>query len=502
MALLKACGIFYMDTKTIFEASVPGRRAVVPPALDVPLAELPDAVRRNTPLDLPELSELDVVRHFTRLSQRNFGVDSHFYPLGSCTMKYNPKIAEAVAANQAFAGLHPHLSSVDVYLENCQGALEIIYHMESLLAEIGGMAAGCLQPMAGAHGELTGMLLIAAYHRDAGDHHRNIVLIPDSAHGTNPASAAMAGYHVKEIPSNANGTIDLEAFNRLLDNNVAAVMLTCPNTHGLFEHDVLTLAAAAHEAGALLYYDGANLNAIIGKCRPGDLGFDVMHFNLHKTFGTPHGMGGPGSGAIAVKELLVPFLPSPRVHRQNDSFCLHTPPKSIGKVSPFFGSFLVALRAYVYLRTLGKEGLKQISSYAVLNANYVLHQLKEALDVPFPGYCMHECLLSALPLTERYGVRALDIAKALLDRGFHAPTVYFPLTVKECLMIEPTETESKETLDVFCKAVLEIVQIAQADPNALHRTPISLPVGRLDEVKAAKELDCAELSSAHDQKYA
>jgi len=482
-----------MGSKTIFEASVPGRRAVMPPPLDVPEALLPESLRRDTPLPLPEMSEFDVVRHFTRLSQRNFGVDSQFYPLGSCTMKYNPKVAEVVAALPGFAGLHPQLGCFDAYLDDCGGALELVYEMEQLLAEIGGMQAGCLQPMAGAHGELTGVLLIAAYHRDRGDAARDTILIPDSAHGTNPASAAIAGFKVQTIPSTPLGTVDLDAFKSLLGPHVAGVMLTCPNTHGLFEPGVAEVAALAHKAGALMYYDGANLNAIIGRCRPGDLGFDVMHFNLHKTFGTPHGMGGPGSGAIAVAACLEPYLPGPRVVKAGDGFALREPEKSIGKISPFYGSFLVVVRAYAYILAMGGAGLKGVSGLAVLNANYMLSRLRQAYPAAFEGFCMHECLLTAAALAAGKGVHALDIAKALLDRGLHAPTIYFPLTVKECLMIEPTETESRETLDVFCDALLEIARIADEAPDTLHAAPVNLPVGRLDEVKAAKELNCADV---------
>lgn len=480
-------------SKTIFEASVAGRFAVLPDTLDVPEAVLPESLRRDTPLALPEMSELDVIRHFTRLSQKNFGVDSQFYPLGSCTMKYNPKIAEVVGALPGFSNVHPQQGSFEVYLKSCQGALELVYELEQLLAEIGGMSAGSLQPMAGAHGELTGVLLIAAYHRDLGDTGRDTILIPDSAHGTNPASAAIAGFKVETLPSNKDGVVDLDAFKALLGPHVAGVMLTCPNTHGVFEPDVARVAALAHEAGALMYYDGANLNAIVGRCRPGEMGFDVMHYNLHKTFGTPHGMGGPGSGAIAVGEKLRPYLPGPRVVKEDSCFSLRSPEKSIGKITPFFGSFLVGLRAYAYIRGLGTEGLKRVSAYAVLNANYVLARLRETLPAAYEGLCMHECLLTAEKLTTDKGVRALDMAKALLDRGFHAPTVYFPLTVKECLMIEPTETESRETLDAFCEAIREIVALAETDPEALHKAPQHLPVGRLDEVKAARDLNCADL---------
>lgn len=484
-----------MDEKTIFEKSVRGRRGVGPDPLDVPEVPLPGVLQRSTPLELTELSEPEVVRHFTRLSKRNFGVDSHFYPLGSCTMKYNPKIAEAVARLQGFTDIHPHLSSVEAYLQECQGALELVFEVERTLAEVAGMHAACLQPMAGAHGELTGVLMIAAYHRQRCDSKRNVVLIPDSAHGTNPASAAMAGFRVDTIPSTREGVVDFDRYTEMLNENVAAVMLTCPNTHGLFEARVTDIAESAHRAGALMYYDGANLNAIIGQCRPGELGFDVMHFNLHKTFGTPHGMGGPGSGAIAVGEILKEFLPGPRIMRQGEGYTTAYPPHSIGRMAPFFGNFLVAVRAMAFLLKTGDEGLRQVSRMAVLHANYVLARIGNAFDALFPAPCMHECVLSAASLAEKHGVRALDIAKALLDRGFHAPTVYFPLTVREGMMIEPTETESKETLDAFCDAMLELAGLAAEQPDFLRQSPHTTPVGRLDEVKAARTLDCACLPS-------
>ncbi|NLN91747.1 MAG: aminomethyl-transferring glycine dehydrogenase subunit GcvPB [Candidatus Hydrogenedens sp.] len=482
-----------MDKRTVFEASVAGRQAIMPPPLDVPLAEMPEELKRSTPLALPELSELDVVRHFTRLSRKNFGVDSHFYPLGSCTMKYNPKIAEVAASHPGFTDLHPQLISCESYLKSCQGALRLIYEMEELLAEIGGLDAGCTQPMAGAHGELTGVLLIAAYHRDHGNKGRDTILVPDSAHGTNPASAAIAGFKVREVASTSCGIVDFEDFKKCLADDVAGVMLTCPNTHGLFEPHVAEMSALAHEAGALMYYDGANLNAIVGRARPGELGFDVMHYNLHKSFGTPHGMGGPGSGAIAVNALLAPYLPGPRVVKSGNNFVLEEPEKTIGPMTPFFGNFLVVVRAFAYLRALGGEGLKEVSKLAALNANYLLHRLKEEFPAAYEGLCMHECLLTAEKMEKESGISALDIAKALLDRGFHAPTVYFPLTVKEGLMIEPTETESRETLDAFCDAMMDIARLAKEDPDALHRAPETLPVGRLDEVKAARMLDCADL---------
>jgi len=479
--------------RLIFEKSRAGRRGVVLDTLDVPEAGLPADVCRESAAALPEASELDVVRHFTQLSMRNFGVDSHFYPLGSCTMKYNPKMAEAVSGHPGYRDLHPQLSASPVYGDCIQGALETVYELERLLGEVSGMKAVSLQPIAGAHGELTGVLLIAAYHRARNNANKNIMLIPDSAHGTNPASAAIAGFEVVQVPSNGDGTIHLEAFANALNERVAGIMLTCPNTHGLFEPDVRRIADLAHQHDALLYYDGANLNAIIGQCRPGDLGFDVMHFNLHKTFATPHGMGGPGSGPVGVGERLAAYLPGPRVARTAEGrFVMETPPESIGKIAPFFGNFLIGLRAYAYILQQGAEGLKEVSRNAVLNANYVLARLRDKYQPAFPSGFMHECVLTASPQAEK-GVHALDIAKALLDRGFHAPTIYFPLTVKESVMIEPTETESKETLDAFCDAMLEIAALVESNPEGLHDTPTSLPVGRLDEVRAARELNCAFL---------
>ncbi len=473
----------------IFEKSRPGRRGIVLDALDVPMAEFPKALARQEDAALPEVSELDVVRHFSNLSRLNFGVDTHFYPLGSCTMKYNPKFAEAVAAEPNFAQLHPHLSTCPAYWPMCQGAFELIYRTESLLAEIAGMRAACLQPIAGAHGELTGALLIAAYHRAKGNQ-KNIILIPNSAHGTNPASAAIAGFEVKQVPSREDGTLDVEAFKKALDASVAGVMMTCPNTHGLFEPAVAEIAAMAHAVDALMYYDGANLNAIVGRCRPGDLGFDVMHYNLHKTFATPHGMGGPGSGPVGVAERLLPYLPGPRVVKTDEGFGLEWPEKSIGKIAAFFGNFMIALRAYAYIRALGAEGLRGVSGNAVLNANYIHTRLKDAYASAFNGRFMHECVFSATPQAKR-GARALDIAKALLDQGFHAPTIYFPLTVKESIMIEPTETESKETLDAFCDAMLEIARRIEEEGENFASAPEKTPVGRLDEVRAAKELNCS-----------
>ncbi len=474
----------------IFEKSREGRRGIRLDDLDVPEAAFPEEHRRKDGPRLPEVSELDVVRHFTNLSRMNFGIDSHFYPLGSCTMKYNPKMAEAVAADSRYADLHPHLSSTPAYWPACEGAFQLMYETAHLLAEISGMQEVSLQPIAGAHGELTGTLLMAAYHRDKGNTHKDTIIIPDSAHGTNPASAAIAGYKVVEVPSGKDGVLHLDKFREVLTDNVAGVMLTCPNTHGLFEPDVRAMADLAHEVDALLYYDGANLNAIVGRSRPGDMGFDVMHFNLHKTFATPHGMGGPGSGSVGVGHRLAPYLPGPQVSREGGRYSLTMPEKSIGRMAPFFGNFMVALRAYAYMRQLGSEGLKAVADHAVLNANYMWARLKEAYTPAFEGPFMHESVFTAAPQAKQ-GVRALDIAKALLDEGLHAPTVYFPLTVKESMMIEPTETESKETLDRFCDVMIELADKAAKDGKALHEAPRNLPVGRLDEVRAAKELNCA-----------
>ncbi len=474
----------------IYEKSRKGRRGIRFDALDVPEAAFPEEFRRKDDAALPEVSEFDVVRHYTNLSRRNFGVDSHFYPLGSCTMKYNPKMAEAVAGNEGFAHLHPHLSSSAAYWPNCQGAFQLMHDLERLLAEIAGMQEVSLQPIAGAHGELTGTLLMAAYHRAKGNTHKDTIIIPDSAHGTNPASAAIAGYKVLEVPSDRDGTIHLDAFQEVLTDKVAGLMLTCPNTHGLFESDVRKIADLAHEVDALLYYDGANLNAIMGRCRPGDLGFDVMHFNLHKTFATPHGMGGPGSGPVGVGERLAPYLPGPRLKKAGDSLEIHMPAKSIGRMAAFFGNFMMAVRAYAYIRQLGSEGLTEVSNHAVLNANYIHARLKEAYQPAFSKRFMHECVFTATPQT-KHGVRALDLAKALLDYDLHAPTVYFPTTVKESMMIEPTETESKETLDRFCDVMLDLAKQAEKDSAALTEAPRRMPVGRLDEVRAAKELNCA-----------
>ncbi len=480
----------------IFNKSIKGRRGATPPLLDVPCgAIIPEEYKRVHGLDLCELSELDVVRHFTELSRMNFGVDTNFYPLGSCTMKYNPKACETIAQLEGFSSLHPLLPQLRHGGMLTQGALAVIYELERLLCEITGMDAFTLQPMAGAHGELTGMMLIAAYHKNKGNK-KNEVIIPDEAHGTNPSSASIAGFSVRSAPTDLQtGMIDVEKLSELVGPQTAAIMMTNPNTLGIFNSRIKEIADMAHKADALLYYDGANLNAILGKFRPGDADFDVMHVNLHKTFATPHGGGGPGAGPVGVKKHLEEFLPISRViKRMDNTFTLNYDyPKSIGYIAPFYGNFSVCLKAYAYILMLGAEGLVEVSENAVLNANYLMHSLKDDYHVPFPRTCMHECVLSAKNQLE-HGVSALDIAKSLIDKGFHPPTIYFPLIVKESLMIEPTETESKETLDSFIAAMKEIADQAKQDPHSFHDAPRTTPVSRLDEVKAARDMDCALVS--------
>lgn len=477
-----------MSIPTIFRKSVRGRKGAMP-GEPVRRAEafLPKELLRDKRPGLPELSELDVVRHFTALSNLNFGVDGNFYPLGSCTMKYNPKFMEHVASMPGFMNLHPLMAQLRGAGHYTQGALEVMYETEQLLCEITGMNAFTLHPMAGAHGELTGVMLIAAYHKDKGNR-KTKVICPDSAHGTNPASAALGGYEVVNVPSR-DGVIDPEELAKVLDDETAALMMTCPNTLGLFERDLPRIVAMLHEKDALLYYDGANLNAIMGKMRVGDVGFDVVHLNLHKTFATPHGGGGPGAGPVGVCERLAPFLPISRVVKLRDGqfFLDYDYPKSIGYMAPFYGNFGVVLKAYAYILRLGREGLERVSEHAVLNANYLRKRLESHLEIPFNRVCMHEFVASAMEQAEK-GVRALDIAKALLDKGHHAPTVYFPLIVKECLMVEPTETESRETLDVFVDDLLDILQTAAKNPEAVAHAPERTPIGRLDETKAARDM--------------
>ncbi len=476
--------------RLIFDKSVAGRRAVRLPAQDVPDDPLFDqGLCRAAPAELPEVSELDAVRHFTRLSQTNFSVDTHFYPLGSCTMKYNPKLGECVARLEGFADLHPLLPQLRGGGLLTQGALAVLYECEQLLKEITGMAGFTMQPLAGAHGALTGIMMMAAYHRSLG-RKRSKVLVPDSAHGTNPASAAIAGYEVVPVPSDERGLVDIRALRGLLDEEVAGFMMTCPNTLGLFEEEVHEIARAVHLAGGLMYYDGANLNAILGKCRPGDVGFDIVHLNLHKTFGTPHGSGGPGAGPVGVNEQLVRFLPISLVKKRDDgTFALdYDRPDSIGYIAPFYGNFGVIVKAYAYILSLGREGLLEVAENAVLNANYLMARLKGHYDVACQDSCMHEFVISAAAQA-RSGAAALDIAKALIDRGFHPPTVYFPLTVKEAMMVEPTETESKETLDAFAEAMTEIARLAREDPQQLRDAPKNTPVSRLDITAAERRMD-------------
>ncbi|EEG76225.1 Glycine dehydrogenase (decarboxylating) [Dethiobacter alkaliphilus AHT 1] len=471
--------------KLLFEMGRPGRKGYSLPQLDVPDRSvdelLPAKMQRKAPLDMPELSEGEVIRHYTELSTRNHGVDSGFYPLGSCTMKYNPKVNEEVAGMPGFALVHPLQDQSTI-----QGALELLYKTEKELKEVTGMDRLTFQPVAGAHGELTGLMVIQAYHRAKGEE-RTKVLVPDSAHGTNPATATMAGYDVVQIPSNEQGLVDVKALKEALDEKVAALMLTNPNTLGLFEEEILEISKAVHEVGGLLYYDGANLNAIMGYARPGDMGFDVVHLNLHKTFATPHGSGGPGSGPIGVKEKLTPFLPVPLVEKDGADYYLNYElPQSIGKVHGFYGNFGVVVKAYTYLRMMGKEGLKQASADAVLNANYLMERLKKTYYLPYDRVCKHEFVLSAREQKKK-GAGAGDIAKALLDYGYHPPTVYFPLIVEDALMVEPTETEGKETLDGFASTMEEIAEAINKDPEKIKSAPHTTVVGRLNEVKAARE---------------
>lgn len=480
----------------IFDKSTAGRYGSSLPEFDVPKNDsISPSLRRKEAAEMPEVSELDVIRHYSLLSRKNFGVDTHFYPLGSCTMKYNPKFHENIATLPGFASLHPLLPQLRHGGALTQGALAVIYETERALSDILGFEQFTMQPLAGAHGELTGVMLIAAYHKAKGDDNRQVMLIPDSAHGTNPASAAVAGFKTKEIPTDDNGNTDISALKEALGPDVAGIMLTCPNTLGLFDCNVREACKLVHEAGGLTYCDGANLNAIIGRVRPGDLGFDVMHVNLHKTFSTPHGGGGPGSGPVGVVEKLVPYLPISRVIKRADgTYSLEYNHKdSIGYIAPFYGNFAIILRTYAYILTLGREGIPRISENAVINANYMRKKLKPYYDEEYERICMHECVFSA-SRQANHGVHALDIAKALIDKGIHPPTIYFPLIVKEALMIEPTETESKETMDVFVQAMIEIAQLAENEPEKVINCPLTTPVGRLDETKAARQPDIADLN--------
>jgi glycine dehydrogenase subunit 2 len=470
--------------KLIYEKSRPGRRASAIPQHDgLPAAEVPEELRRAEPPRLPEVPEFELVRHFTELSTRNFGIDNGFYPLGSCTMKYNPRVNERLVGLPGFASLHP-LQDVD----GVQGALDLEWRLQEILAEVTGLHAVSLQPAAGSQGELTGLMLVRAYFEERGEsEQRRKVVIPDTAHGTNPASVTMAGYEVTPVKTDPRGNIDVDDLRTKVDEHTAALMLTNPSTLGLFDENIEEVAKIFHDAGALMYYDGANLNAVCGISRPGDMGFDIVHINLHKTFSQPHGGGGPGGGPIAVRDVLEPYLPVPAVVRKDDgSFDLDFDrPKSIGKVRAYTGPFGVFVRSYAYIRAYGPR-LREMSETAVLNANYVLARLKDAYELPYDRLCMHEFVLSARNLKRDYGVTALDVAKRLMDYGYHPPTIYFPLVVPEALLIEPTETETKETLDAFCDAMLAIAKEAAENPQLLKDAPHHRPVRRLDEVRAAK----------------
>ena len=477
-----------MSEPQLCDLSAPGRQGVRFPQPDVPLSDLPTSLLRGE-LPMPELSEMDVIRHFTRLSQLNYSIDTGFYPLGSCTMKYNPKVNEEAARLPGFAWAHPMQP-----IETVQGSLAMMYQLQEWLKEIGGFAGITLQPAAGAHGELTGVLIMRAYHHANNDDKRDKILIPDSAHGTNPASSVMSGMRVVELKSDARGNVDLEALRAECDDTLAGLMLTNPNTLGLFDENVEEVVRLVHEAGGLVYGDGANMNALLGVIRPGDLGIDVLHYNLHKTFSTPHGGGGPGSGPVGVCAKLAPFLPSPVVDviEEGDEdlpplFGFIDPPKSIGRVKAFHGHFGMIVRAYIYIMMNGAEGMRKIAEHAVLNANYLLARLRDTYHVPYDRICMHEFVAEGR-WDDAPEVHALDIAKRLMDYKFHPPTNYFPLIVHEALMIEPTETENKETLDAFADALIKIAEEAHTDPQLLKDAPHITPIGRVDEVKAAKDL--------------
>ncbi|KGF27574.1 MULTISPECIES: aminomethyl-transferring glycine dehydrogenase subunit GcvPB [Staphylococcus] len=482
----------------IFERSREGRYAYSLPQSDIKTDSvesiLDDKFIRKNKAEFPEVAELDLVRHYTELSNKNFGVDSGFYPLGSCTMKYNPKINEKIARIPGFAESHPLQEE-----EQVQGSLEIVYSLQEELKEITGMDEVTLQPAAGAHGEWTALMIFKAYHLDNGEGHRDEVIVPDSAHGTNPASASFAGFKAVTVKSNERGEVDIEDLKRVVNENTAAIMLTNPNTLGIFEKNIMEIREIVHEAGGLLYYDGANLNAIMDKVRPGDMGFDAVHLNLHKTFTGPHGGGGPGSGPVGVKKELASYLPKPMVIKDGDTFKYDNDIKnSIGRVKPFYGNFGIYLRAYTYIRTMGAEGLREVSEAAVLNANYIKASLKDHYEIPYEQYCKHEFVLSGSKQKE-HGVRTLDMAKRLLDFGVHPPTIYFPLNVEEGMMIEPTETESKETLDYFIDAMIQIAEEAKNDPDKVLEAPHSTIIDRLDETTAARK-PVLKFDNLHEEK--
>lgn len=477
-----------MKVKTIFDKSQKGRKGVALPPLDVSTdTKIKSTFLREEKAKLPQVSEFDAIRHFTNLSNKNMSIDKNFYPLGSCTMKYNPKIVERIASLDGFINLHPHVITNN-FSDDVQGSLETIDMLEKNLCEVTGMSAFTTTPQAGAHGEMLGIMMIDKYHKSKGEK-RKYIIVPDSSHGTNPATAAMVGYEVITIKSDENGAIDFETFKKKMSRDVAAVMLTVPNTLGMYNKRIKELCEVAHEYDALMYYDGANMNAIMGVVRPGDIGFDVIHINVHKTFATPHGGGGPGSGPVGVNDKLKEFLPDLGIKKENGKYEFTLGgTNSIGKISPFFGNYGISLRAITYMTILGSNGMKNASTKAVLNANYLRVRLKDYFDVPFSGMCMHECVLSAKTLAKK-GVSAMDIAKYLLDFGLHSPTVYFPLIVKEAIMIEPTETENKETIDYFCDTMISAVKLANENPEEFQEYPKTLGVCRPDDTRAIKELD-------------
>ena len=483
-----------MKDGLISEKSVKGHKGYSLPECDVPLKEINDVEKfyRQTDANLPEVSEPEVIRHFVHLSKKNYGVDSGFYPLGSCTMKYNPKINEVAASLDGFLNLHPYQPN-----ETVQGALHMMYELEKQLEKITGMDAISLQPAAGAHGELTGLMIMRAYHQWNNQPHRKKIIIPDSAHGTNPASAAMAGFEIVEVKTTSDGLVDLDALRAAATEDIAGLMLTNPSTLGLFENNIKEIADIIHQAGGFLYYDGANMNAIIGVTNPGIMGFDIVHLNLHKTFSTPHGGGGPGAGPIGVKKNLEPFLPKPVIEKKGELYAFNDDrPLSIGKVKAFYGNFGILLRAYTYILTMGEEGLRQIARTAVLNANYMMKRLMPYYKLAFDRICMHEFVLTN-DKQKLYGIRTLDIAKRLLDFGYHPPTIYFPLIVNEAMMIEPTETETKATLDAFVEALIRIHQESMTNPDLVKNAPYNTPVRRLDEAGAAKNpvLNCCSYNA-------
>ncbi len=467
--------------KLLFEKGAPGRGLSILPKLDVPAVSIDECLLRKRPARLPSLSETEISRHYTALAGRTHGVNDGFYPLGSCTMKYNPKIDDEMATLPGFTGAHPLQPEEDV-----QGSLEILDRLRGILCEVTGMADMTFQPAAGAHGEQTGLLMIKAYHAARGDFGRTKVIVPDSAHGTNPASAAMAGMQVVSIPSGPDGCVDLVALQKAVGPDTAGLMLTNPNTLGIFDKNIVEITRIVHAAGGLNYYDGANLNAIMGIVRPGDMGFDVVHLNLHKTFATPHGGGGPGAGAVGVKEILQPFLPGPQVEKTAGGYRLAMPECSIGAVKSFYGNFLVVVRALAYAMTLGADGMPLAATTAVMNANYMMAKLKTRYDMASGEICMHEFVMSLERLKKETGVSALDVAKAMLDQGMHPPTMYFPMIVHEALMVEPTETESRETLDEAVRVLIEIYDRAHSDPERVKACPVNAPIGRPDEVAAAR----------------